>query len=898
MPLVTYANKTNVNPIVNRETQATAQDFNELKTSVNAIYNGVTAQSIPYKTSGGEFANSPFIYDVANNKIISSVTVEVPPGTIQVGEGLEISAAGVLQINRSRLTGIQYLNPIYEFDATGSQLPFWIEFEPETNLVVYSDDSTSTPLIGSFPTLTTANELINRIIFKTNPNATLTGVRIEVVADSTGEPIFYYPTKADWIAGTGQDIVADGTGIVSISIPETPIALLQGETLTNNYRVDSGVLLGDGVSTPYLEVDRQTGIFYNLLTEKITDATKEPTGFLIDNTTGEIDFESSEMLFDNGTRTFTIQPKLPATEFTVIQDGKLYDFNTSQNIIISDVEGLHYLYIDDGVLYETTTFDINIIYSKVFISIVYWDFTNKQQIYLAEERHGCKMDGHTHVRLHQKDGSIYLSGMTLSNFVIGDGSSDANAQFSVLGGSIKDEDIFLDKPTVSTSVGLPIFYKTGATGEWRREFNPTFSVLNTGTGRLSWNEFTGSTWQKTEVTNNDYVLYHVFATNDINYPYFSIMGQNEYSNIWSARNGASEEINNLIVDGLPFVEFVALGTIIFQTADSYSNTVKSRIITVDGENYVDWRYSGISPSGISTSDHNILLNLQGGTASEYFHLTESEHLDLTDSGDSTSHYHSSDRDRSNHTGTQTASTISDFDTEVSNNSTVVANTNKETNATHTGEVTGSGVLTVGSTAISNKTLNSSLAGTEEVLINNSGTLQKTTTQDIADLGGGGSVDWQIVFDANNVIYYYNHEIASAGSRNGHPVINFDDTTIESVICSDKISNQYSGGNITVDIDWVAATATTGAVTWGVEFERNTPGGNDIDSNSYATQQTGNSTTNATSGVITRTTIILTQTQADNVASNDYFRMRFERVPTDGSDTMSGDAQVLKITVRI
>jgi hypothetical protein len=33
-------------------------------------------------------------------------------------------------------------------------------------------------------------------------------------------------------------------------------------------------------------------------------------------------------------------------------------------------------------------------------------------------------------------------------------------------------------------------------------------------------------------------------------------------------------------------------------------------------------------------------------------------------------------DRSNHTGTQTASTISDFDTEVSNNTDVIANTNK------------------------------------------------------------------------------------------------------------------------------------------------------------------------------------------------------------------------------
>jgi len=49
--------------------------------------------------------------------------------------------------------------------------------------------------------------------------------------------------------------------------------------------------------------------------------------------------------------------------------------------------------------------------------------------------------------------------------------------------------------------------------------------------------------------------------------------------------------------------------------------------------------------------------------------------------------------RANHTGTQAASTISDFDTEVANNSAVTANTAKVTNATHSGDVTGSTTLT-------------------------------------------------------------------------------------------------------------------------------------------------------------------------------------------------------------
>ena len=55
--------------------------------------------------------------------------------------------------------------------------------------------------------------------------------------------------------------------------------------------------------------------------------------------------------------------------------------------------------------------------------------------------------------------------------------------------------------------------------------------------------------------------------------------------------------------------------------------------------------------------------------------------------------------RTNHTGTQTASTISDFDVEVSNNTSVVDNSAKITNATHTGDVTGDTALTIATGAV-------------------------------------------------------------------------------------------------------------------------------------------------------------------------------------------------------
>lgn len=67
-------------------------------------------------------------------------------------------------------------------------------------------------------------------------------------------------------------------------------------------------------------------------------------------------------------------------------------------------------------------------------------------------------------------------------------------------------------------------------------------------------------------------------------------------------------------------------------------------------------------------------------------------------------------DRANMTGTQTSSTISNFDTSVNTNAAVVLNTAKVTNATHTGEVTGSGALIVDSTVVTNKTTEVPVSG--------------------------------------------------------------------------------------------------------------------------------------------------------------------------------------------
>ena len=65
---------------------------------------------------------------------------------------------------------------------------------------------------------------------------------------------------------------------------------------------------------------------------------------------------------------------------------------------------------------------------------------------------------------------------------------------------------------------------------------------------------------------------------------------------------------------------------------------------------------GSSLTDIETRPHSALQDVLGSGS---HHLSATEHTDLTDAGDSALHFHSTDRDRANHTGTQLLATISD-----------------------------------------------------------------------------------------------------------------------------------------------------------------------------------------------------------------------------------------------
>lgn len=306
------------------------------------------------------------------------------------------------------------------------------------------------------------------------------------------------------------------------------------------------------------------------------------------------DRNESDISFDDLTRVFTIAPVL--TDFTFYVNHTKFVKNTPQALQIPDVEGMHFIYFDlTGNLTSTQVFSQDIIILYAFVALVYWDATNKTAITLADERHGNTMDSATHLYNHETIGTRYGNGLQPGDITVdGNGSLAIHAQISVTSGTIWDEDIEISIASKALPASIPFLYKTGANGYWRKIAGTGYVCTTTGTGRAAYNQWTGAVWQLTEVSNTKFTLMHLYATDDLDQPFFWVLGQNEYNTAASAREGALTELINLDVAGLPVVEYKSIATFIIQTNNAYSNAVKSAIQSVDtGVEYVDWRFTDV-----------------------------------------------------------------------------------------------------------------------------------------------------------------------------------------------------------------------------------------------------------------------------------------------------------------
>lgn len=171
-----------------------------------------------------------------------------------------------------------------------------------------------------------------------------------------------------------------------------------------------------------------------------------------------------------------------------------------------------------------------------------------------------------------------------------------------------------------------------------------------------------------------------------------------------------------------------------------------------------------------------------------------------------------------------------------------------------------------------------------------------TTQQIANLGGGGGGGAGT--KTYGVFGPWNSQppaasFATLDTRNSIAVLDFDDTTSESVFW---VSVMPEAANLSLGliahIKWAATSATTGNVTWGVQFERMTT---DMDADSYDTAAVGTTACSGTNGIPSDTAITITT--IDSIVAGDMYRVKVYRDAAAGTDTMAGDAELVSVEIR-
>lgn len=108
---------------------------------------------------------------------------------------------------------------------------------------------------------------------------------------------------------------------------------------------------------------------------------------------------------------------------------------------------------------------------------------------------------------------------------------------------------------------------------------------------------------------------------------------------------------------------------------------------------------------------------------------------------------------------------------------------------------------------------------------------------------------------------------------------------------------YGSGNLTLDIDWYADTATSGNVIWGAQIAAITPDDDsqDVETDGMATASTVTDSHIGTVGQrLHRATITISN--LDSLAADDWVTLRIYRDADAAGDTMTGDAVLTLATL--
>ncbi len=140
--------------------------------------------------------------------------------------------------------------------------------------------------------------------------------------------------------------------------------------------------------------------------------------------------------------------------------------------------------------------------------------------------------------------------------------------------------------------------------------------------------------------------------------------------------------------------------------------------------------------------------------------------------------------------------------------------------------------------------------------------------------------------------------ATLDFRNVHPVLDFNAATDESAVFTSVLPRNYAGGGLTITLIWAATSATSGNVVWNGAIERMQDDVTDLDSDSFAAAQAVTAGAASASGEPSYDAITFTDgASMDSLAVGEAFRLKITRDANNGSDTMTGDAELLAAEIK-
>jgi hypothetical protein len=419
-------------------------------------------------------------------------------------------------------------------------------------------------------------------------------------------------------------IVTATSGVFSNLTFNGTVVSISGHTHTAANITDfdsavSGLLPVKNILAGYdINITNNSGVYTVASTNLVHVDSQQPQGF-VNRTDSRISVSGN---------IFRIEPT--GSSYSYYNKGIKVVKTSGDSLTIPNLTQINYIHFDTSnnqISNKITSFNFD---TDIPIAYVAWNSgvgPSGQMTFFAEERHGIVMDTSTHKWIHYTFGAQYVDGLSISNYsTSGNGSSNSDATIAIGNGTLFQEDIVINITDSSSTdpfcqelspiAQIPVYYHQGTTGQWVKNTATDYPVKY-GANGPQYNSLSDDNWTILDVSPGGATRYFavwILATNQIDDPIISIMGQRVDSNQGSAESNNSWSDVNLT--NLPLSEVKPLYRLIFAGDSDYTNVPKCRLVSI-----LDIRVAVISTiAGVTQNDHGSLFGLIDDDHSQYVHI--------------------------------------------------------------------------------------------------------------------------------------------------------------------------------------------------------------------------------------------------------------------------------------